>query len=109
MSDPSVVHAKTINAEEPVPGATSLSRVSCPKCSWQPNDDSVWNCSPMGHPEYYVHGACGHVWNTFKTGGKCPGCRHRWKNTVCLSCGELSPHKAWYGQPGGGSGSGRKP
>jgi hypothetical protein len=95
-----------VAVSEPTPGASSgLSRVCCPKCGWQPNEDSSWSCTPMGHPEYYVHGACGHSWNTFKTGGKCPGCRHRWKNTVCLSCGELSPHKAWYAQPGAGAGS----
>jgi hypothetical protein len=81
--------------------STRYTRIRCPKCQWQPTKDSTWTCVPMGHPEYYVHGACGHSWNTFDTRGRCPGCRHQWKNTMCLSCGELSPHRAWYDTQGG--------
>ena len=82
-------------AEEPREKSGS-SRVRCPKCQWRPDRNTTWTCTPMGHPEYYVNGACGHSWNTFDTRGRCPGCRHQWKNTMCLACGELSPHKAWY-------------
>lgn len=43
--------------------------------------------------------SCGTVWNTFWTGGVCPGCSHHWQKTQCLECGELSPHKDWYHHP----------
>lgn len=79
---------------------SGLKRVRCPKCEWRPGEASVWSCTPVGHPEYYEHGACGHTWNTFGTRGKCPGCRHQWRNTLCLSCWEFSPHKDWYETPG---------
>jgi hypothetical protein len=39
---------------------------------------------------------CGQVWNTFETGGVCPGCAYRWLVTACLSCHAYSPHADWY-------------
>ena len=45
--------------------------------------------------------SCGTVWHTFWTGGVCPGCAYQWQVTVCLTCGVLSPHKAWYHYPEG--------
>ncbi len=58
--------------------------IQCPRCSSQPSDDVRWTCS------------CGHVWNTFWTGGNCPACHHQWTETQCPACGELSDHKRWY-------------
>jgi hypothetical protein len=49
----------------------------------------------MGAPEFF-DGGCGHAWNTFETGGRCPGCRYQWRFTSCLSCGVASPHLEWY-------------
>lgn len=57
---------------------------ACPQCTWRVTDDCDWQCS------------CGHVWNTFHTGGKCPACGHQWKETICLQCHEWSAHTAWY-------------
>jgi len=59
-------------------------RIRCPICSWQPDKSSQWMCS------------CGHVWNTFDTGGVCPECLLRWAYTACLICGSWSPHSDWY-------------
>jgi hypothetical protein len=58
--------------------------IRCPKCLFQPSGDIRWNCR------------CGHAWNTFETGGKCPACRFQWEETVCPYCGEMSEHGAWY-------------
>src|SRR5690349_13772557 len=82
-------------AEKEQKDATDFSRVRCPLCYWQPTVSSLWFCSDCGHPEYFF-GACGTVWNTFETGGICPGCNHQWKFTSCLRCGVFSPHEDWY-------------
>ena len=39
---------------------------------------------------------CGHVWNTFETGGVCPSCGEHFEHTQCLRCRLFSPHKEWY-------------
>lgn len=59
-------------------------RVRCPKCEWKPSVESWWGCK------------CRHAWNTFLTGGLCPGCGYQWTVTSCHSCGERSPHADWY-------------
>jgi len=59
-------------------------RIRCPRCGWSPRKESRWACS------------CGHVWNTFDTGGVCPECLHQWTSTQCLSCQCWSPHSDWY-------------
>lgn len=70
-------------------------RVRCPLCGWRPDASSLWECDDCGHPEYF-YGGCGCVWNTFDTGGVCPGCGHRWHWTSCLHCGGWSLHEDWY-------------
>lgn len=69
--------------------------IRCPHCKWQPVRSSRWMCSAVGHPEYLTSG-CGHIWNTFDTGGLCPGCQHQWQHTACLSCARWAPHLDWY-------------
>ena len=59
-------------------------RIRCPKCSWSPRAEDRWHCN------------CGHTWNTFDTGGVCPGCLFQWTVTQCLRCAEISPHSDWY-------------
>ena len=59
-------------------------RIRCPLCGWQPGPDDRWRCQ------------CGHTWNTFDTGGVCPGCLFQWTTTQCLACGRWSPHSDWY-------------
>ena len=61
-------------------------RIRCPKCGWTPRAEDRWMCK------------CGHVWNTFDTGGVCPSCLYQWKITACLRCHEWSPHSEWYTQ-----------
>jgi hypothetical protein len=70
-------------------------RIRCPHCGWQPAASSVWSCegSDGGQPGF---GGCGTVWNTFTTRGRCPGCSHRWRWTVCLRCGGWALHEDWY-------------
>ncbi len=63
--------------------------IYCPQCKWRPQPESRWICRPV----------CGTVWNTFWTGGLCPGCGFAWQWTVCLACDKLSPHKDWYHFP----------
>ncbi len=69
--------------------------IRCPKCNWQPKKESLWFCSNCDAPEYFYE-ACGTAWNTFDTGGKCPGCKHQWRWTSCLSCSQWSLHNDWY-------------
>jgi hypothetical protein len=61
-------------------------RIRCPKCNWSPHAEDRWFCN------------CGFTWNTFDTGGVCPGCLYQWKITACLRCGDFSPHSDWYVQ-----------
>jgi hypothetical protein len=61
-------------------------RIRCPKCGWSPTKQDLWSC------------ACGHLWNTFDTGGVCPACLHQWAETQCRSCSRWSPHSDWYEQ-----------
>jgi hypothetical protein len=61
------------------------SRIRCPLCRWEPRADSRWRCN-----------ACNYVWNTFDTGGVCPGCLKQWAMTACHSCHKWSPHSEWY-------------
>jgi hypothetical protein len=56
----------------------------CPRCAWIPATDDVWECE------------CGHTWNPFETGGRCPSCATTWQHTWCLECDEPSEHRAWY-------------
>lgn len=63
-------------------------KIYCPKCGWVPDAGDRWVCTrPIG---------CGHVWNTFATRGRCPGCGKQWRVTQCLSCKQFSPHEDWY-------------
>ena len=59
-------------------------KIRCPRCEWEPQEHDRWCCY------------CGHTWNTFDTGGKCPKCRFVHKNTQCRACHEWSPHADWY-------------
>jgi len=66
-------------------------KIACPKCDWEPDGGDHWQCT------------CGHLWNTFDTGGKCPKCGKEWKHTQCPlpfeslgGCGAWSPHIDWY-------------
>lgn len=61
-------------------------RIYCPRCEWKPQAYDRWQCVP----------SCGTVWNTFETGGRCPGCGKRWQTTQCLHCHVYSLHEAWY-------------
>jgi hypothetical protein len=65
--------------------------IYCPKCKWRPRAEHRWMCVP----------SCGTEWNTFWTGGVCPGCNWQWDHTQCLACGEISPHRDWYHYPDG--------
>lgn len=65
---------------EPLPSGTP----TCPSCAWRPTDAARWGCT------------CGHVWNTFLTGGVCPVCEHVYESTTCLSCRESNAHDSWY-------------
>ena len=74
----------------------SFDGVRCPLCHWRPDANNRWRCECNGTPEPFFH-SCGTVWNTFLTGGRCPGCDHQWQWTSCLRCEQASPHQEWYG------------
>lgn len=61
-----------------------LSGIRCPRCKWTPRANNLWSCK------------CGHSWNTFDTRGLCPECSYQWEVTMCLQCGEMSPHSDWW-------------
>jgi len=69
--------------------------IRCPQCEWQPSPSSRWSCLWTETPEPFFE-ACGTEWNTFTTRGRCPGCRHQWRWTSSLRCGEWSLHEDWY-------------
>lgn len=70
-------------------------RIRCPSCGWQPGPTSQWGCVPTGAPEHFSDG-CGTAWNTFETGGRCPGCSYQWQYTACLQCQSWARHEEWY-------------
>jgi hypothetical protein len=59
-------------------------RIRCPHCSWEPSPHDRWSC------------LCLYIWNTFETGGVCPGCQRKWMETQCLRCRAWSLHEDWY-------------
>jgi len=81
--------------------AEGFSRIRCPICDWSPTASSVWSCQSEGTPEPFF-GGCGAIWNTFATGGRCPGCQHQWQWTSCPRCESWSLHKDWYDEHGSG-------
>lgn len=74
---------------------TDFGHIRCPLCGWRPQKSSRWFCTNCPYPENFSDG-CGTAWNTFDTGGICPGCGHQWQWTACLQCWQWSPHEAWY-------------
>jgi hypothetical protein len=60
-------------------------RIRCPLCRWEPRAEDRWMCTK-----------CKYRWNTFDTGGVCPGCLKQWDRTMCLSCHKWSAHSDWY-------------
>lgn len=65
---------------------TSSHPIMCKLCHWTPQTESKWVCN------------CGHRWNTFLTGGKCPNCLKQWEYTACLKCSKNTDHLYWYGE-----------
>jgi hypothetical protein len=88
----------TLGAEED----EAFKGIRCPLCAWQPDASSRWCCEPADSPEPFFPG-CRTVWNTFVTGGRCPGCSHQWSWTSCLRCHGWSLHADWYDERQGRS------
>ena len=65
-------------------GSGGEGRIRCPLCGWERRAENRWACD------------CLFTWNTFDTGGVCPGCMKQWTTTMCLSCGGWSLHSDWY-------------
>jgi hypothetical protein len=74
---------------------TDFNRIRCPRCAWQPRAYDRWLCWNCGDPEFFFAG-CATSWNTFTTRGRCPGCSHQWRWTICLRCQKWSEHEEWY-------------
>jgi hypothetical protein len=88
---PAETTKKTTDREK----TNQFSRIRCPLCKWRPRPSSRWYCGDCDYPEYFFD-ACGTAWNTFTTRGRCPGCGHQWRWTICLSCQGWSRHEEWY-------------
>ena len=71
--------------------------IRCPHCRWHPAASDRWSCISFGGPEPPFP-SCGTSWNTFDTRGRCPGCSHQWRWTLCLRCQKWSLHDAWYAE-----------
>lgn len=70
--------------------------IRCPHCRWRPSASDRWSCISDADGPEPPFPSCGTAWNTFATRGRCPGCNHQWKWTVCLRCQGWSLHEAWY-------------
>lgn len=90
--EPEKIKEELLRLDEDDP---KFSRIRCPLCKWRPTASSSWHCGDCAEPEFFFDG-CGTVWNTFDTGGRCPGCKHQWRWTSCLRCEEWSRHEDWY-------------
>lgn len=102
-------HTRQLLRKNPLaPAGTTLDRsrlgeddafswIRCPLCACRPGPSDLWTCHGVGTPEPYA--GCGVSWNTFSTGGRCPGCAHQWQWTSCLRCGQWSRHLDWYEVP----------
>jgi hypothetical protein len=76
--------------------ADPFGHIRCPLCRWRPAPVDKWCCDSSGPSPELFFGGCGTVWNTFATRGRCPGCDHQWRWTVCLRCHGWSLHDEWY-------------
>jgi Zn-dependent protease len=56
---------------------------ACPRCRAAPPVGSFWRC------------ACGTMFDTFETGGRCPQCARTYQGTACNECGQMSAHAAF--------------
>ena len=66
-------------------GLGATGRIRCPGCKVKPTLRDRWWCVPT----------CGTSWNTFLTGGVCPGCRKQWRTTQCRKCKGVFLHLDW--------------
>jgi Zn-dependent protease len=57
---------------------------ACPQCKAPPPVGEFWRC------------ACGQMFDTFATRGRCPRCARAFQFTACNSCNQMSPHPAFY-------------
>ncbi len=74
----------TGNPASDTDGGDGENRIRCPICGWEPSKTDLWSCH------------CGHLWNTFDTGGVCPACLLQWAYTACPACRIWSRHADWY-------------
>jgi hypothetical protein len=80
------IHQPRPDIDDYANGDVGGPHIRCPKCGWRPGPHDRWACR------------CGHIWNTFDTGGVCPACLYQWTVTACLRCGEWSPHSDRYAE-----------
>lgn len=70
----------------------NLPNIRCPKC--KRNQDSGFS-SNIQSPSW-VCDNCSWNFDTFAFHGICPKCKHKHKETTCLTCGEVSNHLDFY-------------
>lgn len=100
-TEPRAEHRDLILGEVSADKMENLEGVRSPLCGWIPTSASRWDCTECEFPELFFQGCYTH-WNTFDTRGRCPGCGHQWRWTMCLSCGGWSLHEEWYVEGGSG-------
>jgi Zn-dependent protease len=57
---------------------------ACPRCKAAPPVGDFWRC------------ACGQMFDTFATRGRCPRCGRTFQVTACNNCSQPGPHTAFY-------------
>lgn len=57
----------------------------CPRCRFDTDPRDGWSCR------------CGHEWNGWLRGGRCPTCGFSWKSAFCCFCDSWSPRSDWRG------------
>ncbi len=64
-------------------------QIKCPKCSWKPQDDSLWTCE-----------SCSYEFQIFNKNATCPQCEFEHIDIYCLEweggCGLMSPYLDWF-------------
>jgi hypothetical protein len=82
---------RAIDSRIPLCGRCNGYLLRCPGCNFVPGPSSLWLCQDRASSI-----GCGHAWNTFRTGGKCPRCGQVWNEVQCPRCGAMSNYRAWY-------------
>ena len=55
-------------------------------CGWIPDGGAHWGCDECDADDF----------NTLEHGGRCPGCKKEFDDTLCPKCENLAPYEWWW-------------